>query len=57
MHPKNLKALKEAKIDYCCIANNHVLDYCEEGLEDTVNSLQNIGIKFSGGLIFRTLEC
>jgi len=48
MHPKNIAALKAAKIDYASCANNHTLDFCEEGLVDTVRTLKREGIAFAG---------
>jgi len=48
MHPDNINALKEAKIDYASCANNHTLDFCEEGLFDTVKALKRAGIAFAG---------
>src|SRR5579872_649212 len=35
MHPNNIEVLKVANIDFCCLANNHVLDWKEEGLIET----------------------
>ena len=48
MHPKNVQVLSEAKIDYCSLANNHVLDYGVQGLKDTMRSLSGAGISFAG---------
>eukprot|EP01124_Arcella_intermedia_P023970 TRINITY_DN3938_c0_g1_i9.p1 TRINITY_DN3938_c0_g1~~TRINITY_DN3938_c0_g1_i9.p1 ORF type:complete len:231 (-),score=27.18 TRINITY_DN3938_c0_g1_i9:19-639(-) len=48
MHPHNVKALKVAKIDFCSLANNHTLDYGNEGLEDTVRYLTEYGIQWAG---------
>jgi poly-gamma-glutamate synthesis protein (capsule biosynthesis protein) len=44
MHPAHLEALKVARIDACVLANNHVLDWGSEGLEDTLASLEAAGI-------------
>src|SRR5205807_1016547 len=35
MHPKNINLIKLAKIDYCNMANNHVLDWGIKGLIET----------------------
>ena len=48
MHPNNIAALKEVRIDYASCANNHTLDFCEEGLVDTVRTLKKEGIAFAG---------
>jgi poly-gamma-glutamate capsule biosynthesis protein CapA/YwtB (metallophosphatase superfamily) len=48
MHPDNLQILKEVNIDYCSLANNHTLDYCEPGLIETMNSLNKWEIKWAG---------
>ena len=48
MHPANISALKAAKIDYVSLANNHSLDFGEEGLVETFNSLEGAGIAFAG---------
>lgn len=48
MHPENLKCLKEAKIDYCSLANNHTLDFGYEGMRETIESLKKNNIEFAG---------
>jgi poly-gamma-glutamate capsule biosynthesis protein CapA/YwtB (metallophosphatase superfamily) len=48
MHPNNIAALKAVRIDYASCANNHTLDFCEEGLLDTVRTLKKEGIAFAG---------
>jgi poly-gamma-glutamate capsule biosynthesis protein CapA/YwtB (metallophosphatase superfamily) len=48
MHPANIKALQAAKIDYAGLAKNHTLDFCEEGLIDTVRTVRDAGINFAG---------
>ena len=47
-HPANLSVLETAHVDYTNLANNHVLDYTEEGLLETVWSLKNARIPFGG---------
>lgn len=48
MHPANIDALKAARFDYVTLANNHTLDFSEEGLEETVQTVQGAGIAFAG---------
>ena len=48
MHPANIDFLREARIHYASLANNHSLDFCEEGLVETVETLEREGIKFAG---------
>lgn len=48
MHPGNVKLLTNAGVDYCALANNHTIDWKEEGLEETVQTLEEAGIAYSG---------
>ena len=48
MHPANTPCLTAAKIDYCALANNHVLDWGYAGLDETVATLQQAQISSSG---------
>ncbi|HYX63656.1 MAG TPA: CapA family protein [Burkholderiales bacterium] len=48
MHPRNMPCLTAARIDCCVLANNHVLDWGYEGLEDTLESLHAAGIHTAG---------
>jgi len=48
MHPKNIACLTVANIDYCSLANNHVLDWGYSGLDETLKTLKKANIKFSG---------
>ena len=48
MHPGNIGCLTAAKIDCCCLANNHVLDWGREGLRETLASLAGAGIRTAG---------
>lgn len=48
MHPANVEALKVAKVDYASLANNHTLDFSEEGLVETVETLRSNDIRFAG---------
>ncbi len=48
MNPANLPVLEVAGIDCCVLANNHVLDWGEAGLEDTLASLDERGLQHAG---------
>ncbi len=48
MNPANLPLLETAGIDCCVLANNHVLDWGEQGLLDTLYSLDNLGVQHAG---------
>ena len=48
MHPANLACLSEAGIDCCVLANNHVLDWGRAGLDETLTSLHEAGIRTAG---------
>jgi poly-gamma-glutamate synthesis protein (capsule biosynthesis protein) len=48
MHPQNIPCLTAVQIDYCALANNHVLDWGYAGLTDTLNTLQRAEIQSSG---------
>jgi poly-gamma-glutamate synthesis protein (capsule biosynthesis protein) len=48
MHPRNLPCLAAAKIDCCVLANNHVLDWGERGLVETLDALRAAGIRTAG---------
>lgn len=48
MHPANLPCLTAAGIDCCVLANNHVLDWGVEGLEETLDSLHGAGLRTTG---------
>ncbi|MFC2115890.1 CapA family protein [Bacteroidota bacterium] len=48
MHPENIACLTAAEIDYCSLANNHVLDWGYEGLCETLKTLKNADIHFAG---------
>jgi poly-gamma-glutamate synthesis protein (capsule biosynthesis protein) len=40
MNPENVPCLQAAKLDGCCLANNHVLDWGYAGLRETLETLQ-----------------
>jgi len=48
MHPANAGVLAIAGIDCCVLANNHVLDWGQEGLEETLRTLDKTGIRHTG---------
>ena len=48
MHPKNVACLSAAKIDCCALANNHVLDWGQAGLLETLDALGKAGIATAG---------
>ncbi|WP_239617549.1 CapA family protein [Cohnella mopanensis] len=43
-----IPALKEAGFDFLSLANNHTLDYGWEGLSDTMDALDDAGLKHAG---------
>jgi len=48
MHPNNVPVLAAARIDCCSLANNHVLDWGEAGLSETLDTLAGAGIAQAG---------
>lgn len=46
--PKAVRVLQAAHIDACALANNHILDYEERGLHDTLCILKASGIRYAG---------
>ena len=48
MHPRNIPCLTAARIDCCVLANNHVLDWGRDGLNDTLETLHAAGIRTAG---------
>jgi poly-gamma-glutamate synthesis protein (capsule biosynthesis protein) len=48
MSPANAACLAAARLDCCVLANNHVLDWGREGLEETLDTLHALGIQTSG---------
>jgi poly-gamma-glutamate capsule biosynthesis protein CapA/YwtB (metallophosphatase superfamily) len=43
-----VRVLRAARIDACSLANNHTLDFEEEGLLDTLEYLDGAGIRYAG---------
>jgi poly-gamma-glutamate synthesis protein (capsule biosynthesis protein) len=48
MHPQNVPCLSEAGFDCVVLANNHVTDFGCAGLEQTLETLQRVGIRTAG---------
>ena len=48
MHPRNFPCLTAASIDGCTLANNHVLDWGNAGLKETLATLKQAHIKTAG---------
>ena len=48
MSPENADCLSAAEIDCCALANNHVFDWGEAGLLETMSSLRRLQIKSAG---------
>ncbi len=46
--PKSLAAIDWLGVDYVSLGNNHVFDYLDAGLTDTINHLNDANILFSG---------
>jgi poly-gamma-glutamate synthesis protein (capsule biosynthesis protein) len=46
--PENARLLATAGIDCCVLANNHVLDWGEAGLLETLQSLDALGLRHAG---------
>jgi poly-gamma-glutamate capsule biosynthesis protein CapA/YwtB (metallophosphatase superfamily) len=48
MHPANIRVLTVAEIDCCVLANNHVVDWGQAGLLQTLRTLEEAGIRVAG---------
>jgi poly-gamma-glutamate capsule biosynthesis protein CapA/YwtB (metallophosphatase superfamily) len=48
MTPENIPCLVAARPDVCALANNHVLDFGDRGLADTLDALAAAGIAAAG---------
>jgi poly-gamma-glutamate capsule biosynthesis protein CapA/YwtB (metallophosphatase superfamily) len=48
MNPRNVGCIAAAGIDCCILANNHVLDWGQDGLIQTLSVLQAAGIRVAG---------
>ncbi len=54
MHPKNIPIVNVAQIDFCSLANNHILDWGYTGLSETLETLKSARVKTAGA--GRTLQ-
>lgn len=48
MHPENIPAIAAARIDFCSLANNHILDWGYSGLAETLETLKKAKVKTAG---------
>ena len=48
MHPDNVECLTVARPDVCVLANNHVLDFGQTGLTETLATLDDAGLAHTG---------
>src|SRR5262249_13208285 len=48
MSPRNIGCLTAARISCCSLANNHTLDWGDEGLQETLRTLDLAGIAHAG---------
>jgi poly-gamma-glutamate capsule biosynthesis protein CapA/YwtB (metallophosphatase superfamily) len=46
--PLAIEVLRAARVDACSLANNHTLDFEEQGLLDTLAHLEDAGIRYAG---------
>jgi poly-gamma-glutamate capsule biosynthesis protein CapA/YwtB (metallophosphatase superfamily) len=46
--PESIKALKDIGVDYVSLGNNHLYDYLEKGVSDTIFYLNQVGLAHSG---------
>lgn len=47
-HPANVRSLIDAGVSYVSLANNHTLDFKDQGLLDTVKAIKAAGIAHAG---------
>ncbi|MGH6945979.1 MAG: CapA family protein [Kiloniellales bacterium] len=57
MNPANVETLTRARIDLCALANNHILDWGEAGLRETIATLDGAGIRHAGAGRHRDAAC
>lgn len=48
MNPANIGCLAAARVSCCVLANNHVLDWDEPGLVETLDTLRHAGLAYAG---------
>ena len=46
--PSAIESMKESDITFASLANNHIMDYSGPALQDTLNALDEAGIKHAG---------
>ncbi len=51
--PENIKLLKDAFVSIACLANNHIFDFGEKGINDTITVCQNSSVE-TVGIVNRT---
>jgi poly-gamma-glutamate synthesis protein (capsule biosynthesis protein) len=57
MHPDNIACLTAFKIDFCSLANNHILDWGYSGLRESLETLNKVNVKHAGaGINLREAE-
>ncbi|MBL4911627.1 CapA family protein [Shewanella schlegeliana] len=47
-NPKNIEILKYLNVNIVCLANNHILDFGLDGLNETIKTLESNGIDWFG---------
>lgn len=47
-YPEAIELLKQAKVGIACLANNHIFDYGEDGINDTIDLCEGNGIDTIG---------
>lgn len=50
MHPSNIGVITSAKINYCHMANNHVMDWGLVGLIETIHTFKKLSNTRAGGI-------
>lgn len=48
MHPDNIQTLVKSGTDVCALANNHIMDWAQLGLMETLSTLDQVHIKHTG---------
>lgn len=48
LSPRYARVLNNGHVDFCCLANNHILDYLTPGMLDTQNTLRQLNIASAG---------
>jgi len=48
MHPDNIACLTAVPIDFCALANNHILDWGYSGLKETLETLNQANVQHAG---------